>query len=418
MKAFGDYRRYRVEANRQFLGYEIVTIMKNVAVIVCLTCVICLAGTVMGQDAVSADSPALSLLPSVTLRVDGVVDARGTVTLVTVHQKAAPPTDVFADLGKQAGVRFSAWPEGLWDRLAVKSLTLDADRQPFWVVALRAAEACGLSIRRVPASDGQAQVELHALRRGEAPPLTSVSGPLVVMAELTRPEHKDDLGNANAGLLLSLRVYADPSLKNFRFMDVPALEEATDEQGNSLLPSKPDKSTLPPSSELVSLHEVPLAYPVAGQPGKRIATLRGSMALLLSKDSEDVVINPAIKSVQARQVGKFTYSYQGLEKDAQGYELKLNVKGPADEMSVPVRDLMVSQQSILPTDAAGNRYRIGSIATTYSSKNIVGVGNAVYSVRLQPVKADAGDISTITWRLPKQISTQEVHFEFHDLPMP
>lgn len=375
-----------------------------------------LASVVLGQDAATPESPAVPLPPAATLRVDGEVDARSTVTLVTVHQKAAPPADVFADLGKQAGVRFAAWPDGLWERLAVKNLTLDADRQPFWVVALRAANACGLSIRRVPAGDGQVQVELHAAGKTEQRQAMSISGPLVVLAELKRQE--GDAGDAAAGLLLSLRVYADPSLKNYRFIDVPTLDEATDDQGNSLVPAKPDKSTLPPLSELVSLHEVPLAYPVVGQPGKRIAIIRGSMSLLVCSESEDVVIDPAIKSAQTRQVGKFTYTYQGLAKSEQGYELTLNVKGPADEMSQPVRDLMVSQQSILPTDAAGNRYRIANIATTFSSKNITGVGTAMYAVRLQPAKADAGDITTIIWRLPKQISTQEARFDFHDLPMP
>ncbi len=392
--------------------------INRIAVATCLSYVMCLAGFAVGQDALPPESPALSLTPEVTLRVDGEVDARSTVTLVTIHQKAAPPADVFADLGKQAGVRLAAWPAELWDRMAVKKLTLDADRQPFWVVALRAARACGLSIRRVPAGDGQVQVELHAAGKADQRQAMSICGPLVVLAESTRQEHKGDVGNAEAGLLLSLRVYADPSLKNYRFMDAPALHEATDDQGNSLLPAKPDKSALPPASELVSLHEVPLAYPVAGQPGTRIATLRGSITLLASSDSEDVIIDPAIKSVQTRQVGKFTYSYQGLVKNAQGYELTLNIKGPADEMSLPVRDLMVSQQSILPTDAAGNRYRIRNIATTFSSKNITGAGTAMYAVRLQPAKADAGDITTITWRLPRQISTQEVRFDFHDLPMP
>lgn len=404
-----------MEANRQLLGYETVIIMKRIAVVVCLSCVSSLTGTVMGQEAPPADSPALTLPPSVKLRVDGVAEARG-ATSVTVHHQAAPPADVFADMGKQAGVRFAPWPEGLWEQLGVKHLTLDADRQPFWTVALRAADACGLSVRRAVAGDGQSSVELHAAKDGSLHRPVSGSGALTIVAGAVRREKGADAAKS-AGLVLGLSVYADPSLKNYRFMDVPTLDEAVDELGNSLIPAEPDKSALPPSAALLSLHEVPLAYPGPARAGAQIKTIRGSITLLVASESEDCVIDPA-KAAQARQIGKFTYAYQGLKKDGQGYELMLAVKGPADEMSVPVRDLMVSQQSIVPTDAAGNRYQIRSVATTFSSKNVTGVGNAVYAVRLQPEKADAGAISTITWRLPRQISTQEAHFEFHDLPLP
>ena len=392
--------------------------MKHIAIVACLSCVGCLAGTLMGQDAGTGRPPAppLSLAPSVTLRVDGGVGARGAATLVTVHQKAAVPADVFADLGKQAGVRFAVWPEGLWERHGVKQFTLDADGQPFWVVALQAADACGLSIRSTVGGDGQSTVELHAAKDAAIPMPMSGSGPLAIVAESIRQQGKGDLGDGQAGLLLGLRIYADPSLKNYRFMDVAALDEATDDQGNSLIPPKGDKSALTPLPALVTLHEVPLAYPA--QPGKRITTVRGSLTLLVVGESEDLVIDPASASVQSRQIGKFTYAYQALERKGQGYELMLHVKGPAEEMSVAVRDLIVSQQSILPTDAAGNRYRVANIAATFSSKKVTGVGNAIYSVGLTPEKADAGAIGAITWRLPRQISTQEIRFEFHDLQMP
>ena len=398
------------------MGNEIVNLMKRIAVVVCLGGVTCLAGTLMGQDAGTAQSPALALSPSVALRVEGAADARGAVTLVSVHQKTAAPADVFANLGKQAGVRFVAWPDGLWDRHPVKQFTLDADRQPFWVVALQAADACGLSIRRTVGGDGQTTVELHTAKEGAIPLPMSGSGPLAIVAESIRQQGKGDPGDGHSGLLLGLRVYADPSLKNYRFIDVPTLDEATDDQGHSLIPPKGDKATLAPSAALVTLHEALLAYPA--QPGKRIATVRGSMALLVASECEDFVIDPALKNAATRQIGKFTYAYQGLERKGQGYELMLGVKGPAEEMSVAVRDLIVSPQSILPTDAAGNRYGIGTIAATFSAKNVTGVGNALYSVVLQAQKADAGDIATITWRLPRQISTQEIRFEFHDLPMP
>ena len=396
------------------------TIMKHIAIVVCISCIRCLAGTLMGQDAGTGRPPALplSLPPSVALRVDGVVGARGAAKLVTVHQKAAAPADVFADLGKQAGVRFAVWPEGLWERHGVKQFTLDADRQPFWVVALQAADACGLSIRSTVGGDGQSSVELHAAKDAAIPMPMSGSGPLAIVAESIRPQGKGELGDGDghAGLLLGLRVYSDPSLKNYRFMDVAALDEATDDQGNSLIPPKGDKSALAPLSALVTLHEVPLASPA--RPGKRITTVRGSLTLLVASESEDFVIDPATKSVQTRQVGKFIYAYQTLQRKDDGYELMLHVKGPAEEMSVAVRGLIVSQQSILPTDAAGNRYRVANIAATFSSKKVTGVGNAIYSVGLTPEKADAGAISAITWRLPRQISTQEIRFEFHDLPMP
>lgn len=388
--------------------------MKRIAVVVCLSCVSCLAGRVSGQDAPAVDLSAVAPLPSVSVRVNGQAEARGTVTLVTVHQKAAP-ADVFADLGRQAGVRFAPWPDELWNLHGVKTLALDADRQPFWVVALRAADACGLSIRRSVGGDAQTTVELHATKGGSASRAISGGGPLAIVAEPVRRDRKTEAGDGPAGLLLGLSVYVDPSLKNYQFMGT-ALDEATDDLGNSLIPAKPDKTVLPPSAALVSLHEIPLAD--LAQPGKLIKTVRGSLTLLVAGESEDIAIDPAVQSVQARQIGKFTYACQGLKKDAQGYELVLNVKGPADEMSLAVRDLIVSPQSILPTDAAGNRYRIGDIAATYSSKTVTGVGNAMYSVRLRPEKADAGEISAITWRLPKQISTQEVHFEFHNLPMP
>lgn len=395
--------------------------MNRTVVVLFLGSVLSAAGTLPAEVVVDTpDIATLAALPqSVAVSVASPTQPGANVTPVTIHQNLQPPAEVFAQLSKQGGISLVAWPEGLWDHMGVKTFTLNADRQPFWSVTLQAADACGLSIRRSVSGDSTRSVELHPARQSLAPTQISVAGPLVMVAESVSRQQKTDLarGQTQAQCTLDLRVYADPALKNYRFLAVPELDEATDDNGNSLVPAKPDTSILPPAAALVTLHQVPLALPA--DPGKRIQTLHGSLTLLLASQTEDFVIDPLAQNAQARQIGKYTYTWQGMTRKEDGYELTLHIKGPADEMSVAVRDLIVSPQSILPVDASGNRYEISDIAATFSAKKITGVGNAIYSLTVKPARAaQTGPIRTITWRLPKEIANQEVQFEFHDLPMP
>lgn len=364
-------------------------------------------------------SRSVQMPSSVAVTVDSAGVAGKPTTLVSLRMKEAAPAEVFAELSRQMGVSFRPPMADFWKHYPLKKLSVDAQRQPGWLVALQVADACGLQY--VPGPGNTVQISMRGWPVTPKP--TSAFGPLVMQVDAVRHDKTVNLGAPEARrspLQLVMSVYTDPSLKSYRFLGQPQVEQATDSEGASLAPEKVDASkVLAPEPGTISQQVVELVYPET--PGKTIALVRGSVTMLVASQIQDWVIeNPAAASGASRKLGKYTCTFTSLTRKDQGYELKLQVKGPANGgFRSPVQDLVVGEGSILPVDAAGNRWRISEVSGHYDAREMTAVGHFDYTITLAPEEAGkAGAITRLTWRLPQELSNVEVPFEFRDLPMP
>ena len=57
----------------------------------------------------------------------------GEPTFVTLRLKDVPARQAFAELFRQAGLEPKTYPQIMWERGAWNKVTLELERQPFWV---------------------------------------------------------------------------------------------------------------------------------------------------------------------------------------------------------------------------------------------------------------------------------------------
>ena len=322
-------------------------------------------------------------------------------TTVSGEWKNTPIAEVFQDMGRQGGVEFAPWPVKLWEQHEPQKINAVLQTRGFWDGTLEVARSSKLRI--VPVSLSGQDRRVRVIEEKSTPEPTWVSRP-VISGPMTLVLEAMPMGG------LELVAYADPGCRDFVFAGEVELTEATNRQGESLL--QEHKKQLPPAPAMITRHALPVKLGVGAGETDRV---RGSFTMLMaSKVEEWKIANPIAAAKTTRQCGRYTYTFGSLVKKDGQYELQLSTKGPSNGgFKSQMQNLMVGEQALLAVDAAGGRWRITQIAGNYLAKEMTGLSYCDYTLKLAPENpANSGEIASLSWRLPLEVSNVNVPFDF------
>src|SRR3954462_7980478 len=135
---------------------------------------------------------------------------------ISLHLKDAAAKSAFEELSRQAGAALPVVPPDLMDKQTLPPLTLDLDRQPFWVALETLSRKVGLEPILSP-DDPYPRFQLGLGAGGVWDEPHVASGPLVLFAtnvertnsvELRKKDHRFD-----RTLTVNLTVFAEPGLR-------------------------------------------------------------------------------------------------------------------------------------------------------------------------------------------------------------
>lgn len=375
-------------------------------------------------------------------------------TPITLHLTHASAADAFAQLGKQARAEFGSMLPGMPliagpGGPANRTVTIDADRQPFWVVMADACTQLGLCpMRDMP---GRNRIRLFPTAAGRnwmtAAP-HQIVGPFWVSAVgLSRSKSITLVGDrptTDDQFWARFVVFAEPKLVVTQ-MSGFNLVEATDDAGNNLLPPP---SAAPAAAAafggVLSLRsarydprtaEARLAYPPEN-PGKRIALLRGEVAVTLGQDVHRLEAENLLATVAT------------ITRPLPGCVVRLGLSKPAGLAANYSATLQVTRDGMADAQwyAMVNRFNDiviedadGRPLTCYSwsldspdngEQTVKGTGmftrtmfssspvNRAAAAGPVAVPQTVGEPARLVWNVVSRFKTVTVPVTFKDLPMP
>jgi hypothetical protein len=305
--------------------------------------------------------------------------------------------------------------------MAQAKVTVDFDRQPFWVAMRELGRQTGVEIR-----DINGEPRLVQTGGGQAGGRAVVAGAFLVTAnQLTRsqtvdlaaagdPPVQDEFG-------IHLTALAEPKVRVLGVAPTVRLEAADDDHGNSLLPPAPPPNPAEDVAGTVYAGEgnyslfAALKYP-ATNPGKRIARLRGSAAFAVQVASEKLDVPVKQLAATTRTIKGVKVTFGELAKVGEGWQLKVTASTP--EPSPAWQEI---QASLVPRlrvlDAAGQPLDQHGFETDG------GVDGVRLTLTFGPSHRPedgrpSGDPVRLAWEIPTRTREVTVPFEFKDLKLP
>ena len=379
---------------------------------------------------------------------------RSGTSFITLHLKDATPGQVVEEIAKQAYAPIRLQPENLFDADPAgngRKRDVDLDRVPFWQAVQQFAADHGLVF--IPGERGLQLSRAGAGRGGQAAGPAVIDGPFLVVANaLNRNLNLPLAANAlaqpaqppappgqpaaaaaaaaaappqvheNFGVQFS--AFAEPKLAVLRCDSVVNVEEATDDNGNSLV-AEPGRQFgggyYNGGSGVWSLH-ARLRYPPKNA-GKTITRLRGSVTFLLQTASQSIEIADIlnVKPQQPQVFGGVQLTVSGMTKAPEGhYDLKLSV-GHDVLQQLSWGGVQQSMQTDLKVlDADGRPLSRRGMSTRGDNDRIEFTlhFNAGRRGNGGNGQGETGPPAKLVWQIPTETKQRVVRFEFKDLPMP
>ncbi|MFI5381518.1 MAG: hypothetical protein ACHRHE_19650 [Tepidisphaerales bacterium] len=341
-------------------------------------------------------------------------------TLITLHLKGALPRQAFDEFFQQAGATLRVVPDNLWDSRPFSPADVDIEAQPYWVALPELCKTYDVQVqnagdRDVSVVDKTSQYRLF----GKAPRV--VHGPFMVIAQSVSRSQWAELNfnqNVSKHCAVQLIVLAEPKLRVLQGAYVAHIDEAVDENGNSLL--------MPAAQQIEGVQRLTgcawnlqATLKPADPLGDRIARLSGTARYWIQTRSEKTEIaNLAEAKDRSQQVGGRAFVVKELKKQGEMWQIKLSFSrfawGGADMGSL--QDPNGSTIRLL--DADGRTLpRIGGVATNFTADNMM---EMLFSFgRPASTAADkVPDPAKLVVEIPTEMKEMTVPFEFTDLPMP
>src|SRR5687768_1785535 len=342
-------------------------------------------------------------------------------TLITLHVKDATIQSVLDELSKQAKVEITLWPPNMPQQFQGK-VTLDADRQPFWMVVRQLCEQTGLGLER----SGQRH-RITLVQRSEpwSKRPYSAHGVFLVVANSLQRNHNVDFAtpdNVSTNFSMHLYCLVDPKAKVIQGTTMVHLDEVVDERGNSLVPqgNRFAQSMASPgwgSNWMWDIHA-----PLQHRPdmGKRIASFRGSLRFLVQEKTDVWEIDDIQQAKSPeRAVNNVKYTITGFRKAGdRAWELQIGVEhdGAVPPNLNPLTDFASIQRGIRILDAAGNPFEQSG------GGGGGGGGRLQYTINFHrppdPRNQPAAEPAKLIWEIPTELKEVTVPIHLRDLPIP
>jgi hypothetical protein len=362
-------------------------------------------------------------------------------TPVTLHVHDAPLPTVLKELGLQARAEIT---QAYVLAARPATVTIDADRRPFWDVMADLCTQAGVCPMPQLESPNHSKLLLYPTSRNWlAKGPHQVVGPFCVgVAGLDRMTSVDLSGpplNYDT-FMARLIVLPEPKLVVTQVSPM-VVREATDDAGNSLVP--PTQAAMVRALGRLNLGgrvpvrmvEARLRYP-ADHPGKRIVTLAGDLAVTLAQgaqrfEADDVLGRPRVtrplpgvkvRVSVARQGAGFVVTVdcaRGGMADAQWYAMtnRVNDLSLEDAAGHPLMQSYGWEYDQANSDAAFKA------SSTFICRNPAGANLLVnrLGVAANPAAVappPPGDPARVVWNVADRFKVVTLQVAFHDLPMP
>jgi hypothetical protein len=343
-------------------------------------------------------------------------------TLITLHLNNAPLPMVIGELAKQAGTEISLWPP-MNPQQNPPTLSINVDRQPFWLAVREICEKTGLTPERM----GGPQQTITLMQRGQGnwakKPIAVHEGSLIT-AERAYRSHSIDYAsqNINSSFSIQFRILLDPKLRVLQRPYQIKLDEAIDDKGNSLvLPVDSNQGVVIRGgwdAEWICDVNANLKY----QPdfGKRITSLRGSARFVTVSKNDSWQIPDILnaKDVEhAMPMGKYTLHEVNKTQDGQ-YQADILIEhtGIGFPPQNPLIDFGTIQHCVRLVDADGGVYMPGG-----GSGNGIGANRMRCQIRFITNNINGrnlGPPAKLVWDIPVELKEILVPIQFKDLPIP
>ena len=351
-------------------------------------------------------------------------------SLITLHMKNVSPREVFAEISRQSGSNLQPLPPELWDTRPWPKVSFDFDNQPFWIVMRAIAEQTGMELKPWN-NDG-----LHLIQGAPAAAANgrwTVTGPFLITLHRASRKQEIDYAAADAvssDFVLTFTAMAEPKLRVLRASYLAKLDEATDDRGNSLLPTDDN-------DEHDRRRGLELAYTGnhAGQwsftarlasaknMGTRLAVLRGSAMVQLQTRSQTLEVPNILSATNVTgSAGGMSLTVREVKKTGDRYELNVIVAREAGrpETGADALDWQRIQQSLTEltlVDEQGRTLERGSFSSGGTDQSTE-VTMSFSATEANTARNRTGEPSKLVWRVATEVKDVLVPFEFKDVPLP
>jgi hypothetical protein len=220
---------------------------------------------------------------------------------------------------------------------------------------------------------------------------------------------------------IQINTFIEPSVTMSQVSYQAVIEEAVDDNGNSMIPPQQDDSGRHmQSSRGISWHgNFSLPYP-ATNPGKRIVKLKGHLPATLNLASEPIEIADPLKAQETTKTvgGKRKVTFKSLKKEGESYAMELTFyRDDTDQRQF--HEIFNETITLKLTDAQNRQYR-------YHNSGGQGSGDTItrrFTFQPPPKRtsAEAGGASEpvkLVIEVPTGRQEIAIPFELVDLPLP
>lgn len=344
-------------------------------------------------------------------------------TMVSATFANTPALQAFAELAKQSGYTIEPYNAGGGGQARYGSVTATLNNVPFWA-AMR--EICtrgnvglyyygdneGGAIQLMPTNYGQ-QHMMKASTSVQGPYLTVVTNlERINTVQMSAPDQTD------RKISMQIHTFAEPKARPTQYAYQPVIDEAVDDNGNSMVPTAPQgQHQHMQSTRGISWYgHVQLPYPTSN-PGKRIAKLRGHMPAKVQLQSEPWEIDNPLQAAEAtRTFGSKKVTFKSFKKSSGGqYTIEMVYHRDPTQDQQSFNDSWNNEPDMKLIDAKDSRYRLYSSGGRGDDKQIT---RTFTFARRTAGGDDAPDPTKLVIEVPTAVQEIDIPFELVDLPMP
>ncbi len=357
-------------------------------------------------------------------------------TIVSAKFENLPALKAFAELAKLSGYTIEPYGGG-GNPTKYANVTATITNQPFWAAMREVCTRGNVSLYYY-SDDEPGKILLMPSNYGQQHMMkaaTSIQGPYMSVVTSINRVNTVNMGTpseTDRKVDLQIHTFAEPKARPIQYSYQPTIDEAVDDNGNSMVPEAKDRNQGPgmQSNRGLSWYcYVQLPYPKSN-PGKRIARVRGHIDAKVQLQSEPWEIADPLKAPEtSKTIGGKKYTFKSFKKTQGGgsepqYNAEFVIYRGADEDPQTFQQNAFNMEPVLKlTDASNGSYQFwangGSGGTdsvtrqvTFSRRGGGGGGR-----RAASDSADAQPNKLVV-ELPTATADVPIPFELVDMPLP
>lgn len=342
-------------------------------------------------------------------------------TPITLNLTDATPADAFDALFAQAGGTYTTQPPNLLKSTDdMPPININMEKGNFWEVLKQLCEQAGVSPQQGYGGQGSGMVFTKSGDSGWTKYPSVTHGGFLIMVRSISYSKSIDLArpdNAQDNLSVQFYAYPEPGLHVVRANYQVNLDEAVDDEGNSLL--RDDRNSNDWSSGRQNVWQFQSQLDGSAALGNKIAHLKGSAKFGVQAEMVKIEIPDVMKAKNVTKTAgdvKITLEEVKQQGSSDNYSAKIVVSRPGNDR------YGVDMQSIQLLDAdgqpLGNQGYGGGSGSNGEYTYTMNFARYTRSYGPDGQQAKPGIPATLVWEVPTKVTEITVPFEFKDLPLP